>query len=91
MEIVNKATHAAQMIWTENFRLTEDLRRNFTFWRSSTKNQVISDTKYQFNLCKSSLKTWRSLFEARQEKRFQMKRFFTLWKVSSQAKEEFDF
>ena len=78
--------HAAQMIWTENFRLTEDLRRNFTFWRSSTKNQVISDTKYQFNLCKSSLKTWRSLFEARQEKRFQMKRFFTLWKFSSQAK-----
>ena len=74
------------MIWTENFRLTEDLRGNFAFWRNSTKNQVVSDTKYQFNLCKNALKIWRNLFEERQERRFQMKRFFTLWKVSSQGR-----
>ena len=77
--------HAARLIWTENFRLTEDLRENFTFWRNSTRNQIISDTKYQFNLCKSSLTLWRKLFEKAQEERFQMKRFFTLWKVSSQG------
>lgn len=78
--------HAARLIWTENFRLTEDLRSNFGFWRSSTKNQIISDTKYQFNLCKTGLTLWRNLFEKVQEERFQLKRFFTLWKVSSQGR-----
>lgn len=78
--------HAARLIWTENFRLTEDLREKFSFWRESTRKQIISDTKYQFNLCKNSLALWRNLFEKVQEERFQMKRFFTLWKVSSQGR-----
>lgn len=78
--------HGAQLIWTENFRITEDLRNCFYYWRSEAKNQIISDTKYQFNLCKNNLNIWKKLFEERQEKRFQLRRFFKNWKSSSQGR-----
>ena len=75
-----------RLIWTENFRLTEDLRNYFNNWRLKSKNQIISDTKYQFNLCKIKLKNWRNLFEERQEKRFKLKQFFKIWKSFSQGR-----
>lgn len=75
--------HSARLIWTENFRLTEDLRQIFKNWRSQAKNQVTADTKYQFNLCKNSLNVWRGLFDEKQENRFQLKRFFSSWKYLS--------
>lgn len=78
--------HSARIIWTENFRITEDLRNSFNYWRSEAKNQIISDTKYQFNLCKNHLNIWKRLFEAKQENRFQLKRFFTNWKSFSQSR-----
>lgn len=78
--------HTARVIWTENFRVTEDLRKIFVDWRRQAKNQVTADTKYQFNLCKGALNEWRSLFEAKQEERFQLKRYFCLWKSASQSR-----
>ena len=78
--------HSARLIWTGNFRVTEDLRRTFTDWRVQAKNQIISDTKYQFNICKSSLKIWRKSFDEKQEKRFQLKNYFKLWKSFSIGK-----
>lgn len=77
--------HSARLIWTQNFRFTEDLRQFWEQWRIQTKNQITADTKYQFNLCRGYLNTWRSFFEIKQEKRFQLKRHFSLWKSFSQS------
>ena len=77
--------HEARLIWTQNFRITENLRQFWGQWRIETNNQISADTKYQFNLCKSNLNTWRTLFEVKQERRFQLKRSFSLWKTFSQG------
>jgi hypothetical protein len=77
--------HAARLVWTDNFRFTEDLRLHFQQWRQESKNQITADTKYQYNLCKTALSQWRDLFAVRQDRRFQLKKHFSLWKSTCQG------
>lgn len=83
--------HTARYIWTANFRNTEDIRELWTLWLRNGRNQIISDTIYQSNLTRTSLNKWRTIFDARQDRRFELKRHFCSWRKVLQGNRAFRF
>lgn len=72
--------HSARLIWTSNFRATEDLRSAWQIWQARTRAQIHADTIYQRGLALSALGTWRSFFAARQQRRWSLFSSLKRWR-----------
>lgn len=72
--------HSTRLIWTENFRATEDLRAAWQDWRRLTAIHIQADVFYQRALALGCLNQWRNLFESRQDRRWSLLSVFKKWK-----------
>ncbi len=79
--------HLARLIWTSNFRATEDLRAAWQLWLQRTRMQIHADTIYQRGLALSALQQWRTLFSMRQERRWSLFRGLKRWRHAHRARQ----
>lgn len=57
--------HTARLVWTDNFRATEELRTWIQQWRQHATMQVTADTHFQKRLARVALARWQATADTR--------------------------